>query len=73
MTDNGPGVSEEELARLTAIRRFRGDEGRTQQPGGLGLGLAIVREVGDRLKLQWTFRRILSGGFEAELEGSTVK
>jgi signal transduction histidine kinase len=70
--DDGPGVSEEALSRLTAIRRFRGDEARTQQPGGLGLGLAIVREVGDRLKLQWTFRRVAAGGFEAELGGETI-
>ena len=72
VTDDGPGVSEEDLSRLTAIRRFRGDEGRTQQPGGLGLGLAIVREVCDRLKLQWAFRRVPAGGFEAELQGPTA-
>jgi signal transduction histidine kinase len=73
VTDDGPGVSEEALSRLTAVRRFRGDEAKTQRPGGIGLGLAIVREVGDRLKLQWAFRRVPAGGFEAELEGAVVK
>src|SRR6185295_3278271 len=39
VTDTGPGASDETLTKLTAIRRFRGDESRTQQPDGLGLGL----------------------------------
>ena len=43
VTDNGPGVSDEEFAGLTANRRFRGDEGRGGR-GGRGLGLAMARE-----------------------------
>src|SRR5690606_8852404 len=42
VTDNGPGVSEEHFRSLTAIRRFRGDEGRNRRPGAPGLGLAVV-------------------------------
>lgn len=71
VADNGPGVSEAQLERLTAVRRFRGDEARRQQPGDIGLGLALVREIGDRFGLQWTFRRAPAGGFEAELAGAT--
>lgn len=67
--DDGPGVPDEVLERLNANRRFRGDEGRAHQPGELGLGLAIVREVSDRLGIRWAFRRSARGWFEAELTG----
>ena len=69
--DNGPGVPEEHLQKLNGIARFRGDEGRSGRPGQLGLGLAIVREVGDRFGIKWAFRNVPSGGFEAELSGAT--
>ena len=62
VTDNGPGVSDEEFAGLTANRRFRGDEGRTRRPGGRGLGLAIAREVTDRFGLKLDLRRPSSRG-----------
>jgi len=65
--DDSPNLPDETFAKLNAIRRFRGDEGRTKQPGDLGLGLAIVREVCDRYGIQWTFRRRAVGGFQAEL------
>jgi signal transduction histidine kinase len=67
--DDGPGVPDDVIGRLNANRRFRGDEGRSRQPGELGLGLAIVREVCDRLGIRWTFRRSARGWFEAELTG----
>ena len=70
VADDGPGAPDEVLARLNANRRFRGDEGRTRQPGELGLGLAIVREVSDRLGIKWAFRRSAKGWFEAELTGA---
>jgi signal transduction histidine kinase len=66
ISDNGPGVSDEEFAGLTANKRFRGDESRTRRPGGRGLGLALAREVADRFGLQLDLRRPTSGGFEAE-------
>ncbi len=65
ISDNGPGVSDEEFAGLTANKRFRGDESRTRRPGGRGLGLAIAREVADRFGLQLDLRRPTTGGFEA--------
>ena len=70
VSDDGPGVPDDVLAKLNANRRFRGDEGRTQRPGDLGLGLAIVREVADRFRMQWAFRRSAVGWFEAELTGN---
>ena len=66
IADNGPGVSDEELAGLTANKRFRGDESRTRRPGGRGLGLAVAREVADRFGMQLDLRQPSAGGFEAE-------
>lgn len=65
VTDDGPGVSDEAFAALTANRRFRGDEGRSGRPGR-GLGLAVAREVADRFGLQLEIRRPQAGGLEAE-------
>jgi signal transduction histidine kinase len=70
VADDGPGAPDEVLSKLNAPRRFRGDEGRVRQPGELGLGLAVVREVGDRLGITWAFRRSAKGWFEAELTGT---
>jgi len=42
--DDGPGLAPADLARL-GQRSFRTDEARSRHPGGLGLGLAIAREV----------------------------
>ena len=67
VADSGPGVTDEELAGLTANKRFRGDESRTRRPGGRGLGLALAREVADRFGLQLDLRQPATGGFEAEI------
>jgi signal transduction histidine kinase len=67
--DTGPGVSEEHLRTLTAVRRFRGDEGRNRRPGAPGLGLAVALEVCDRHGLALELRRRTEGGFEAEISG----
>ena len=69
VSDNGPGVNEEQFRGLTAVRRFRGDESRNRRPGAPGLGLAIVQEVADRFGLQVDYKRPGSGGFEVELSG----
>jgi signal transduction histidine kinase len=69
VADDGPGAPDDVLGKLNAIHRFRGDEGRSRRPGELGLGLAIVREVADRLGIKWAFRRSAKGWFEAELNG----
>lgn len=66
VADDGPGVSDAELAQLTA-RWFRGSEARTRRPDGKGLGLAIVTEVVARLGLQLTFRRSPEGGLVAQI------
>ncbi|MEO8481831.1 MAG: HAMP domain-containing sensor histidine kinase [Acidobacteriota bacterium] len=71
VTDNGPGVTEEEFRGLTAVRRFRGDESRNRRPGAPGLGLAIAREVTDRLGFTLDLKRPAAGGFEVEFAGPT--
>lgn len=70
IADSGRGVSEEEFRGLTAIRRFRGDEGRNRRPGAPGLGLAVAREVADRFKLHLDLKRPGASGFEAEFSGA---
>ena len=69
--DDGAGVTEEELKGLTAIRRFRGDEGRDRRPGVPGLGLAVAREVVERLGWHLDLGRPAAGGFEVEVRGTT--
>jgi len=65
VVDNGPGMSEDQYKGLTAVRRFRGDEGRNRRPGAPGLGLAVAREVADRFGLSLDLSRPPDGGFEA--------
>lgn len=66
VTDDGPGVTDEELAQLTT-RWFRGSEARTRRPDGKGLGLAIVTESVARIGLALTFHRPAAGGLRAEI------
>ncbi len=64
VTDDGVGVSDEELAHLTT-RWFRGSEARTRRPDGKGLGLAIASEACERLGLTLTFSPPEAGGLSA--------
>jgi signal transduction histidine kinase len=72
VTDNGPGVSDEQLASMSAIRRFRGDEGRVDRVRQRGLGLALVWEVVERSGLQLALRHAAGGGLEAEATGPAL-
>lgn len=67
VTDDGPGVTDEELAQLTS-RWFRGSDARTRRPDGRGLGLAIAAAAVERLGLSLTFSRPAGAtGLRAEL------
>jgi signal transduction histidine kinase len=67
--DNGHGVTDEEMKGLTAIRRFRGDEGQDRRPGVPGLGLAVAREVIERAGLQMELERPSTPGFQVTIAG----
>lgn len=69
VVDDGQGVSDEELKSLSAIRRFRGDEGRDRQPGVPGLGLAVAREVIERAGLQMELDQATPRGFQVTVSG----
>lgn len=45
--DTGIGLSKEE-ARMVFSRFWRADAGRNRESGGLGVGLAVVKEIVDR-------------------------
>jgi signal transduction histidine kinase len=70
VTDNGPGVSNEQLASMSAIRRFRGDEGHVDRVRQRGLGLALVWEVVERSGFQLDLRHAAGGGLEAVMTGT---
>lgn len=72
VADTGPNLHDDDLRKLNAVRRFRGDEGRgAELRGDIGLGLAVVHEVCHRFQFQLTFRRPVSGGLEVEIAGSS--
>jgi signal transduction histidine kinase len=68
VVDDGPGASDEELARLTE-RSFRSEEARQRHPTGLGLGLSIAKDVSDRHGFTCSLKRSEHGGLEVEFRG----
>jgi signal transduction histidine kinase len=71
VTDTGANLPDDELRKLNAVRRFRGDEGRgAGLRGDIGLGLAIVHEVCHRFHLQLDFSRPVTGGLEVRLQSA---
>jgi len=69
--DDGPGVSEAELACIVD-RSFRGDAARARHPEGTGLGLAIAKDVADRHGFALELRRAEAGGLEVEFRGRAL-
>jgi signal transduction histidine kinase len=67
--DEGPGLSDAELARVLEPR-FRGEEGRTRNPSGSGLGLHISREIVERHGAHLSLARRSERGLVAEIRGS---
>jgi|SRR5579862_3903488 len=70
--DDGRGMTDEQLAQLMAVRRFRGDEGKGA-PGKRGLGLALVWEMAERSQLQVAIRHASGGGVAVEISGKSAK
>lgn len=69
VTDDGPGVDDATLSRMTEPR-FRSEEARTRHPDGQGLGLAIARDVAERHGMTLEFTRGPEGqGLRATLRG----
>lgn len=66
--DDGPGVGDEELARL-AERSYRTESARRRHPTGTGLGLSIAKEVCERHGFAFALKRADAGGLEAVLRG----
>lgn len=66
VTDDGVGVSDEDLGQLTT-RWFRGSRARTRRPDGKGLGLAITAEACERLGFTLAFSRPPEGGLSATI------
>ncbi len=67
--DDGSGVSDAELGQL-GQRRFRGDEARTRQTVGSGLGLSIATDVAKRHGFELDFAHNEPKGLRATLGGA---
>jgi len=66
ITDEGPGVSPDALARL-GEPFYRPDAARTSEAGGTGLGLAIVKAGIVACRGTVVFRNCAPRGFAAEI------
>jgi signal transduction histidine kinase len=70
--DDGPGVAPEELARLTE-RSYRSEAARERHPTGLGLGLAIAKDVLDRHGYELSLSPGAQGGLEVCFAGAVAE
>ena len=68
VVDDGPGLPEAELARITE-RGFRGDRARSRHPTGTGLGLSITKDVCIRHGFALRFETPFDGGLVVEITG----
>lgn len=66
VTDHGPGVPEQDLARITEAF-YRVDHSRSRQTGGAGLGLAIVKREVRRANGRLSFRNVQPSGLEVQV------
>jgi signal transduction histidine kinase len=64
--DEGPGIPEEELARVFQPF-YRLDESRSRESGGVGLGLAIAKSLIERHHGMLTLENRPSGGLRARI------
>lgn len=69
--DDGPGIDDALRAKVFE-RTFRSDDARSRHPDGLGLGLAIAKNVCDRHGFQLELRRPEAGGSEFEITGPSA-
>ena len=68
VADDGPGIAADERARLMS-RGVRGEAARGRHPGGMGLGLGIVRGVAERHGIDFSLEPREGGGLVATLSG----
>jgi len=66
VVDDGPGMSDEDLARVNAPAA--GDTARTRHPDGHGLGLAITRRVAALHGMSLVFARSDAGGVQVDFD-----
>jgi len=68
--DDGPGIADEEMSRLSE-RHFRGSAARTRDVSGRGLGLNIALRVSALHGWRLVFTRSAHGGLQVEFTGPT--
>ena len=71
VSDNGAGISEADLPYI--FNRFwRGDKSRSRSSGGIGLGLAIARQLVEAQGGNISARNLHEGGLQVKCEFPTV-
>jgi signal transduction histidine kinase len=67
VSDNGPGIPEEDLP-FVFNRFWRGDRSRSRASGGIGLGLAIARQLVEAQGGSISARNLPGGGLQVRCE-----